>query len=654
MVALVCIWREPPCGIPEALSLTPACASPTLEIRPREGMPNHMRAKCLLAALSIVLCAASGLSGQDSVEFFPVDQIRPGLKGVGKTVFEGDKIEDFQVEFLGVLKSVMAPRHDVILGRLSGGPLEKTGVIAGMSGSPVYIDGKLVGAVALSFPFSKEAVAGITPIQEMMDVVPRPASAAAPAVSTAELRFARIPGSGDALRLIPDEEDLAAVWSRLLGKDDSLDDVTALRLPIRFGGFSREAIEAYAPLFRQMGLEPMHGGTISGAPDPTADKIGIVPGSMISLLLVRGDLNLNVDCTVTYRKGDDLYACGHRFLLTGPARIPFAPSRVLVTVPNLANSFKVDVAGPLAGSITQDRFGAIYGVVGEKSHQIPVHIHVDSALNRTEDYNFDLVQESFLSPLLMNLAVISSIGVTERMMGPSTLEIQGSIRLANSEPVEIDSVIAGDINAPAVAGSTVASPLGVLLKNNYPDLRIEGIDLSIAARTEKRTANLEQVWSSKSEVSPGDKIEVTVVLRTPNGEVLTQKLPVEIPESISDKMLSLIVGSGSSINVLQTRFSLLAAAPRDLRQLVEALNKTRRSNRVYALLMAPQRSFVFQGDEFPSPPPSLVQTFLADPAVASSMTLSGTSIVGDFETKTIPYSIHGQKTLLLKVLDQGY
>jgi hypothetical protein len=144
-------------------------------------MPKRMRAKCLLAALGILFCAASGLRGQDGVEFFPVDQIQPGLKGVGKTVFEGDKIEDFQVEFLGVLKNVMAPRHDIILGRLSGGPLEKTGVIAGMSGSPVYVDGKLVGAVALSFPFSKEAVAGITPIQDMIDVVPQPAPAVSPA-----------------------------------------------------------------------------------------------------------------------------------------------------------------------------------------------------------------------------------------------------------------------------------------------------------------------------------------------------------------------------------------------------------------------------------------------------------------------------------------
>ena len=612
-----------------------------------------MRAKCLVAALWIPLFATCGLRGQDTVEFFPVDQIQPGLKGVGKTVFEGDKIEEFQVEFLGVLKNVLAPQHDIILGRLSGGPLEKTGVVAGMSGSPVYVDGKLVGAIALSFPFSKEALAGITPIEDMIDVVPRQTPSASPAAPIANLHVAPIPGSAGAVRLIPDGENPSFDWTPMPRKGDGGDDFAALRLPIRFGGFSQEVINTYAPLFRQMGFEPMRGGTISGGPDLGSGKVEIAPGSMISLLLVRGDLNLNVDCTVTYRKGDDLYACGHRFLLTGPAKIPFAPSRVLATVANLASSFKVDVPGALAGSITQDRFGAIYGVVGEKVPLIPVHIRLDSSLNRVVEYNFDVVKESFLSPLLMNLAVISSLSATERMLGPSTVEIKGAIRLANSEPVEIDDVVSGETNAPMAAALSAAAPLGLLLNNAFPDLQIEGVDLSIIARTGKRIANLEQAWSSKSEVSPGDKIEVTVVLRTPTGETFTQKLPVEIPESVADKMLSLVVGSGSAMNVLQTRFSLLAAAPRDLRQLVQALNKTRRSNRVYALLMAPQRSFVFQGDEFPSPPPSLVQTFLADPAVASNMTLSGTSIVGDFETKAIPYAIRGQKTLLLKVVDQG-
>jgi hypothetical protein len=209
------------------------------------------------------------------------------------------------------------------------------------------------------------------------------------------------------------------------------------------------------------------------------------------------------------------------------------------------------------------------------------------------------------------------------------------------------------MNTPNAAALSASMPLIYLLSSAFPDLRVESIDLSVVARNEKRVATLEQVWCSKSEVSPGDRIELTAVLRTPSGEAVTQKIPVEIPESVSDKTLSLVVGSGSTLNLLQMRFSPLTASPRDLFQLVNALNRTRRNNRLYALLMAPQRSFIMQGDEYPSPPPSLIQTLLADPAVASSITLSGTSVVGDFETKPIPYTIRGQKILLLRVTEGG-
>jgi hypothetical protein len=340
-------------------------------------------------------------------------------------------------------------------------------------------------------------------------------------------------------------------------------------------------------------------------------------------------------------------------MLTGPAKIPFAPSRVLVTVPSLASSFKVDSPGPPMGSITQDRFGAIYGVVGDKGASIPVHLRLDSTLNKTTDYYFEIVQEPFLSPLLLNLALVSTLSATERVIGPSTLELKGKIRLANSVAVEIEDVVSGDMNTPNAAGLSASMPLIYLLSSAFPDLRVESIDLSVVARNEKRVATLEQVWCSKSEVSPGDRIELTAVLRTPSGEAVTQKIPVEIPESVSDKTLSLVVGSGSTLNLLQMRFSPLTVSPRDLFQLVNALNRTRRNNRLYALLMAPQRSFIMQGDEYPSPPPSLIQTLLADPGVASSITLSGTSVVGDFETKPIPYTIRGQKILLLRVTEGG-
>lgn len=618
----------------------------------------------LLCGLALTFLAVSPLWAQVNQQFFPLSEVQPGLKGVGRTIFEGNQIQEFQVEFLGVLKNAIAPKHDVILARLSGGPLAKTGVIAGMSGSPVYANGKLVGAVALSFPFSTEAFAGITPIEEMLDVVPAaPGGAKTSPAPTLEMRIfpdPETPASHQAGRLIPDERVEQADWAALLPRSEEAESLSSLRLPLHFGGFSASAVRAFAPAFHQLGLEAMQGGMLTGTPGsvqggaatPASD---LAPGSMISVLLVEGDLNLNVDCTVTYRQGDNLYACGHRFLMTGPVEFPFAPSRVLATVPNLANSFKVDAPGAPVGSIRQDRFGAIYGVVGSKAKMIPVHIQVESTLNREEDYRFEMVQQDFLTPLLANLAISSALSSTERAVGPSTLDIKGSIRLSSGDTVNVEDVLAGDVNTSNLAGASFAAPLAYLLGSGFAHLGVEGVDVSISARNEKRVATLQQAWSTQSEVRPGDHLEVIAVLRKASGESMVERIPVDIPVSVRDKVLSLVVGDGPAINVLENRLGPLGASTslRDLHQLVQALNRMRRNNRLYVLLMAPQRSFVLHGDEYPSPPPSLVQTFLADPAVASSVLYRGTSVVGDFETKPSPYSIQGQKTLMLKVADVG-
>lgn len=609
---------------------------------------------------------------QNDVKFFPIDQIKPGLKGVGRTIFEGDKVQDFQVEVLGVLKNAIAPKQDLILARLSGGPLADTGVIAGMSGSPVYIDGKLVGAVALGFPFAKEPIAGITPIEQMVRVVPetatRPHSNVAASGATqphrldsSSLGYHIVDG-----RLIPlgDPKADSAPWQRWLHASEAAPGApVSLALPLRFGGFSGAAIESYSSVFRSMGFEPMAGGILSGGPGSEESKTAdgavepgladIQAGSMISLFLVSGDLNLNADCTVTYRHANDLYACGHRLLLAGPSEIPFARAHVLTSVPSLASSFKLDEPGAPVGTIRQDRFAAIYGVVGDRAAMIPVHVHLDSTLNTQTDYHFDLVEDPFLSPFLLNLAMVSTLSSTERMVGPSTYELKGKIQLSNGDSVDLEDVVSAEINAANNAGFAVATPLSYIMSSGFPELAVKGIEISATAQNELRQATLEQAWSTKSEVHPGDHLEVTAVLRTSSGEAFTQKIPVTIPESVSDKNLSLVVGSGQTINLLENRLSPLATPPRDLRQLVRALNRMRRNNRVYALLMAPQRSFVIQGDEYPSPPPSLVQTLLADPAAMSGVSFSGTSVVGDFETKPSPYTIRGEKTLSLKVVGPG-
>ena len=609
----------------------------------------------LVTSLVLVVFLASCLLGQASPPIFPLTDVRPGLKGVGRTVFEGDKIDEFQVEILGVLKNALAPQRDLILGRLSGGPLATTGVVSGMSGSPVYVDGKLVGAVSRAFPLSKGAIAGITPIEEMLTVLPSPPASTARLSPNESFQIVNTAGgSPDLARVIANEVATPGLVP-LPGPDGtSGPSLSSLLLPLRFGGFSSASVDLFAAQLRRLGLEPMQGGVIAGSaqntpPSPT----DLQPGSMISLMLVQGDLNVNIDCTVTLRQGNNLYACGHQVLAEGPAQFPFAPAHVIVTVPSISSSFKVDAPGAIAGTIRQDRYDAIYGSVGGKMPpMIPVHVHLESTLNRKSDYNFEMIDEPFLSPILLNLATTSALGVTERSIGPSTLNLKSKILLAGGKSVDLEDIISSEAGTVNMAGATVAAPLAMLMSSGFPDLKVQDIDLSIVSLDEKRNATIEEVWSTKSEVRPGDHIEVTALLRLPWGANIAERIPVDVPASITDKMLQLVVGGGASINAMEFRFSALGGTARDSQQLVHALNRMRRNNRVYALLMAPQRSFVMQGDEYPSPPPSLLQTFVADPA-SSNVIFNGTSVVGDFETKPTPYAINGQKTLILKVADSG-
>jgi SpoIVB peptidase S55 len=617
-----------------------------------------MHVRKLIAALAVLMLASAGLSAQENL--YPLRDVHAGLEGVGRTVFSGTKIETFKVEILGVLKNATAPKQDVILARLSGGPLKETGVVAGMSGSPVYVDGKLLGAVALAFPFAKEAYAGITPIEQMLAVVPAAGSPAREKrAALLRPRIFRVAGASEEMaRLIPDPPAGLAVWEEQLRPASQSGAMEDLQLPLRYGGFSPQAMESFAPLFRRMGLVPMQGAMMAGggtavAPGGPEAAARVVPGSMISMQLVSGDFNLHVDCTVTYRQANNVYACGHRFLMTGPVEFPFAPADVLATVPSLASSFKLDEPGPTVGAIRQDRFGAIYGVVGAGPEVIPVHIRLRSTLHRTLDYHFRIVQQDFLSPLLLNLAVVSALSSTERMMGPSTVDLKGQIRLSNGEAVELDNVVSSDVNTADLAAVAVSTPLNYLLGSGFEDLRISGIDLSIVAHNEERTATLEQAWSTQSQVSPGEKMEVIAVLRTPGGGNVVEKIPVEIPANVRGKTLSLVVGSGTTLDLLEGRLGPQATAPQDSAQLVRALNRMRHDNRLYALLMTPQASFVMQGDHYPSPPPSLLETFLADRAVSSSVAFRATSVIGDFEAKPSPYSIQGQKTLFLRVVEPG-
>ena len=492
----------------------------------------------------------------------------PASGGRGLTTFHADQIEEFEVEILGVLEN-FAPQRNMILARFSGGPLKETGIVAGMSGSPVYIEGKLLGALAFGFPFSKEPIGGITPIQDIISVVPEKTEEESPKASRAPpvriVRVATLSGSGEVdVRWIPPDESEADLISRFQGPATADSGLPVwLRIPLIFSGFDPSWVEPLKSRWRSLGFEPLMGvGNLRWSEEKGSNPPLPQPGSMISMQLVRGDLNIKADCTVTHRVGNQIYACGHAFLQSGGTEIPFSASKVLTVIPSVFSSFKLSAAGPSVGTIRQDRSGGIQGVLGEQARMIPVHMELASTLHREREYNLEVVQDPFLSPLLLNQALMVAITATERRLGVSTLELQGKIRLGGDQSVEFEDIVSSEVNSHVAAAAAVSTPLRILLSSGYPDLTVEGVDVSVVSIAEKRLAHLEQVWSSKSVVRPGEEIVIHGMLRTPGGETRTERIPIVVPESVAGKFLSITVGDGGTINRLYSRrFSLQRGRP---------------------------------------------------------------------------------------------
>ena len=633
----------------------------------------------IVLTLAAVLLAAAEQPAK--VAFFPLKDVKQGMKGVGRTVFAGTTVEEFQVKILGVLDNV-GPKQSIILARLSGGPLEKTGLMAGMSGSPVYIDGKLVGAVALSFPFSTEPIAGIRPIKQMVRVLDREGAGQGPSLLKTNLHWVPT-ASGSEVRLlgglppladtlVPAAVDPSVLLSpdrpRLTRPRLTRPRLTRIATPLILSGFPSRTLERFAGQFRALGLVPLRGagsgssfesaGQSAGEGAGDSDEVASTaaaeaakpaPGSMISVQLIRGDLGVNADGTITHREGDRIYAFGHRFLSAGPTQMPFSASRVVALLPSQVTSLKISAPGRPLGVIRQDRSAGVLGVIGEKARMIPVRIKLRSNGNREMRYQFEIVNDRFLSPFLLQLAVFGTLDATERLVGESSLAIRGTIMLNGLPPVKVENIFAANAQAPMLAALTTAVPLALLLQSGFPTVEVRGVDLQILSSDRRRLTSLDQVWSSKREVRPGERLEITAVLRAEDGRETVKKVPAEIPTSLGPGPLQITVADGSSLNLAEVRQLPGGFTPKTPAQLVRAINKLRKNNRLYVRLSRPQTAFLLHGTQFPSPPPSLARVMANEPSVSSNIATSSVSTLAESELEPLPSVVTGRKTITVLV-----
>ena len=608
----------------------------------------------LVSVLAAVVVSAQKpvAKAPSNVSLFPLEDIRPGMKGTAFTVFSGTQTEEFGVEVLGVLPGFPAPRQSAIIARLSGANAEKTGVFAGMSGSPVYIDGKLVGAIAFSFPFSKEPIAGITPIKQMIDLFnkgtenenikpkePRAVSFAQLASSDWKPNLPK-PAVSSASLLAPVAADSPLM--PLLGQQ-----MTPIATPLVFSGITQDSLAMFAPQLVASGLLPVSG--VGGAAAITSmkpfDDKTFPSGSSISVQLVRGDYSLAAAGTVTLRDGDRIYAFGHPFLSLGSSDMPMAECSVVTVVPNTNNSFKLAVPGQMVGAISQDRSSGIFGLLGKTPKMIPVKVNLHTSRDRKETYSYEIANDTFLTPLLLNITVFNTITSSERALGDSTISVKGEIKVKGQEAIQIDRRFSANNSAILAAGS-IAAPVGSLLASGFDNVELDGITLDISSAETKYAGTLERVALDRTEVRRGEKIEIQAYVRTESGKQFVQRIPVQIPEETAPGQLLVFVGDGGA---LQEGSAAKSFVPQDLGQLVRAINTVKKSDRLYVKLFRITNGAVIGTSEMPSLPPSMVATLNSE-RTAGGYTPTVLSPVYEMELPPAEFVISGQQLIAIDVM----
>jgi SpoIVB peptidase S55 len=605
-----------------------------------------MRVTLLAVVAAVALAAATPAA---PVEILRLDDIRPGMVGVGRTVFEGSRIDEFRVEIIGVLENV-APRQSMILARLQGGPLANTGVIAGMSGSPVYIDGKLVGAIAYGFPFSKETIAGITPIGEMIDATSTTTPRAASARFSAPLGASAAPLDPQAMvaalrRPVPALSPVSATIRGDMPPQLVGQSLAPLSLPLVFSGFDARTFEWARGVFSAMGFSPVMGAGNGGA--LTRDLPDLQPGGAVGLSLIEGDMDLSATGTITHIDDGRVYAFGHPFYNLGPTQFPMKKAYVYSVFPSLYQSWKISAAGESVGTIDQDRVTAIAGRLGVTPRMIPVQVNLRTSRGQERKFAFRMVDDELFSPVLAYVALASVLQSNERAFGTSTVRVDARLSLTGKPDVRVVDLFTQE--QPAMqAAALVAAPLAYLMSNDFERVSVDGLQVDVSSDETIQSATLERAWLERTgPVRPGSTIPLKILLRTYRGEAVTQTIPVSIPTAAPRGTYTLLVSDGQALTALEQREMRQQFAPRDLDQLIRAINALRHNNHVYARLLRNDEGAIVRGEYLQSLPPSVLSV-LGGAEQGVSVVPIRTAAVWDFEMPT-DYAVTGARVLTLTV-----
>ena len=577
------------------------------------------------------------------LNILPLSEVKEGMKGTARTVFRGSEPEEFNVEIIGVVPGAVGPKQDMIVGKISGGSADRTFVFAGMSGSPVYIDGKLVGAISYSFPFAKEPICGITPIEQMIEIFEQNPNQKVKTSTPPSISFGELASTELKFKAPYGNSSVIANSSVPTMTGQSFQPIAT---PLSFSGFSPETLNLFSPQLMSLGLMPVSavGGAAKITPMKKADDKTLQGGTSVSMQLVRGDYSLAAAGTVTLRDGDKIYAFGHPFLSLGISDLPMSESHVVTVVPNMNNSFKLAVPDEMVGSMTQDRATGVFGSLGKAPKMIPVKLNLETSRGQTQNFNFEVVKDDFLTPILLNMAVYNSIAANERSLGDSTVTITGNINVAGQSPVKIERRFTGAQAAQMSAGS-VAVPVNTLLDSRFDNAEISNIELTVVSNDGNKSAKLERISLDRTDVQAGESFEVQAFVRTNAGQVFVQKIPVTIPADTPAGMVLVAVGDGNSLQMASASRQFV---PKNIGELIQTINDVKKNDRLYVQTFRVTNGAIIGAKELPNLPPSMIATLNND-RTAGGFTPTVLTVLTDREIAPAEFVISGQQVLPIEV-----
>lgn len=581
-----------------------------------------------------------------SIQYFPLSELKEGMRGTARTVFRGSEPEEFQVEILGIVPGYIGPKQDMIVGRISGGAADRTSVFAGMSGSPVYIDGKLVGAISYSFPFSKEPMCGITPISQMISIFEQNQKQKTKAKEPKAVSFSELAMTD----WKPNFNETAKTADILTGNNSAFasagQSFQPIATPLAFSGFSQETLNLFAPQLAKAGLLAVSagGGAARISPLKAANENTLQGGASVSMSLIRGDISIAAAGTVTMRDGDKVYAFGHPFLSLGSSDLPMFESSVVAVVPSVNNSFKIAVPNAMVGTMTQDRATGVYGKLGQTAKMIPVKINLETSRGQKETYNVEVAKDDFLTPILMNMAIYNSITASERSIGDSTIELNGEIKIKNQPSVKIERRFSG-ASATQLASASISAPVNALLDSRFDNTEISQIEINVSSSDGSSTARLERLALDRTEIRAGETFEIQAFVRTDTGKILAQRIPVKIPDGTPEGALLVTVGDGGSMNANATFRQFV---PKDLPELIKTINSVKKSDRLYVQTSRVTNGAIVGASEMPNLPPSMLATLNNDRATGNFKPTLLT-VLTEQEIAPADFIVSGQQVLTIEV-----